>query len=349
MTDVRPPSITVEGNEFKWDMDRGTFLISGGASLAIWLETSLAGLMNGMQQMVGTERFNLAIQAGGRDSVDGDWAFISRFPTVEEGFAELARLALTCGWGIWSLEELEAKRSRFRLRSGFEAIYQRALGVRWGSHYVGGKFAGISAKIFGVYCWAEQVAFENEGAPYDEFIVRPSDDTVEAKLERLLASDRATSADLAVAMEKLRAEIETRRAAEEEAQRRLALIQAQKRDLDRLSTPITEIWDGVLSLPIVGTLLGDRAQTIMDRLLLAIQRTGSQFALIDVTGVDTIDTATADALIKIARAARLLGAECVITGIRPAVAQTMVTLDAQFSGIVTMATIRDGLKYCMQR
>ena len=99
--DGRNPSINVEGNEFTWDTERGVLDISGGASLAIWLETSLAGLMQGMQQMVGTERFNLALQAGGRESVAGDWAFMSGFPTVEEGFARLARLAFTCGMSMY--------------------------------------------------------------------------------------------------------------------------------------------------------------------------------------------------------------------------------------------------------
>lgn len=348
------PSITVEGNEFKWDMERGVLEISGGASLAIWLETSLAGLMIGMQQMVGTERFNLAIQAGGRESVAGDWAYMSGFPTVEEGFARLARLAFTCGWGLWSLESLDrdAQVACFRSQSSWEAIYQRALGVCWGSHYVGGKFAGIAGRIFGTHCWATQVKFAAKGDPhddFDEFVVRPSDATLEGELERLVAGERATAADLAAALDRLRAENEIRRKAEREAQERLALIEAQRRDLDRLSTPIMEIWDGVLSLPLVGTLSGARAQAIMDRLLAEIQRTGSRFALIDVTGVDAIDSATADSLIKIARATRLLGAECVITGIRPAVAHTMVHLDTQFATIVTLATVRDGLKYCMQR
>ncbi|MEZ4451479.1 MAG: STAS domain-containing protein [Nannocystaceae bacterium] len=350
-SDAGAPSIVVEGNEFKWDVERGILEISGGASLAIWLESSLAGLMRGMQQMVGTERFNLALQAGGRESVDGDWGFIAGFPTAEEGFAKLSRLAFTCGWGLWSLESLDRAEqvARFRSKSSFEGIYQRALGVCWGSHYVAGKFAGITGRIFGAHCWANQVQFEAEGDPYDEFVVKPSDATIEGELERLLSTERATASDLAAALERLREENEIRRGAEREAQRRLALIESQQRDLELLSTPIMEIWDGVLSLPVVGALSGGRAQVIMDRLLSEIQRTNSRFALIDVTGVDTIDTATANSLLRIARSTRLLGAECVITGIRPAVAQTMINLDTTFAGVVTLANVRDGLKYCMQR
>ena len=85
----------------------------------------------------------------------------------------------------------------------------------------------------------------------------------------------------------------------------------------------------------------------MDRLLAEIQRTQSRFAILDVTGVDMIDSHTADHLLRITRAVELLGARCVVTGIRAAVAQTIVELDSSFGGVVTLATLRDGLKYCM--
>lgn len=342
MTDLERPRITVEGNEFVWDAARGLLLISGGPSLAIWIESSVAGLMRGLHQMVGTERFNLALQGGGREGVAGDWAFIQQAPTIAEGFARLARLAFTCGWGEWRLVELDQTRqfARFRVTNSWECLYQRALGVRWGSHYVGGKFAGITSKAFGVHCWAEQVKFQAGEDACDEFEIRPANDTVEDRLARLLDSDAATKADLAVALEKLRRENENRRLAEAEAHERLALI-------ERLSTPIMEVWDGVLSLPVVGTLPQDRARMMMERLLQEITRTRARFALLDMTGVDTIDTATADSLLQIAGATRLLGAQCIITGIRPAVAQTMVQLDARFGQILTLATMREGLRHCM--
>lgn len=342
MTGVEDPRITVEGNEFVWDTKEGLLRISGGPSLAIWIESSIAGLMRGLHQMVGTERFNLALQGGGREGVAGDWAFISQFASVEEGFVRLSRLAFTCGWGEWSLVALDraGQRATYRVHNSWECLYQRALGVCWGSHYVAGKFAGISSKVFGVHCWAEQTKFQAGEAAYDEFEVRPVTETVEDRLTQLLSSDAATRADLAVALEKLRCENENRRLAEQEANERLALI-------ERLSTPIMEVWDGVLSLPVVGTLSGDRARMMMDRLLQELTRTRARFALLDVTGVDTIDTSTADSLLQIAGAARLLGAQCIITGIRPAVAQTIVALDARFGQVLTLATVREGLRYCM--
>lgn len=236
--------------------------------------------------------------------------------------------------------DLKKKVGRFRVNNSWECLYQRSLGVNWGSHYVGGKFAGLCTKIFESNCWAEQTKYQAGGDECDEFVVTLASDTVEDRLARMLESDAATRADLAVALEQLRRENESRRAAEAEAQERLALI-------ERLSTPIMEVWDGVLSLPVVGTLSGERTAMMMERLLQELSRTRARFALLDVTGVDTIDAATADSLLRIAGAARLLGAQCIVTGIRPAVARTIVELDARFGDVLTLATVREGLRHCM--
>ena len=103
------------------------------------------------------------------------------------------------------------------------------------------------------------------------------------------------------------------------------------------------------ALPVPGTLPGERAALLVDNLLAEIQRTRSRYAILDVTGVDVIDTHTAHHLLKVARAVELLGARCIITGIQPAIAQTMVNLQARFADVVTRATLRDGIKYCMKR
>lgn len=336
------PSITIQGVHFAWEPDRGLVQVSGLPSLTMWIETTLAGMMLGMQRMVGTERFNLAMQGGGRDSVSGDWAVISGAPTFEQGFAQLASYAVTCGWGVWTLVSLDRNKHEavFRVVNNWEALYQRVLGVGWGTNMTAGKFSGLCTKLFGLDCWATQTRFQAKGDECDEFVVKKSDVSLEQKHDQLLASDQATRADLAVALKKLEDENLERKRAEREAQERLATIET-------LSAPILQVWDGVLALPLLGTLAGDRAAALMERLLGEIQRTRSGYAILDVTGVDVMDTHTADYLLKIARAAELLGARCIITGIRPAVAQTMVNLQAAFAGIITLATLRDGIKHCM--
>jgi rsbT co-antagonist protein RsbR len=340
---MEKPSLTIQGVKFSWQPEEGLFQVFEMPTFAMWIESTLAGMMQGMQRMVGTERFNLALQGGGRDSIAGDWGVISAAPTFEQGFYELASYAVTCGWGVWTLVSLDRQTHEavFRVVNNWEALYQRALEVEWGTNMTAGKFAGFCTKLFGVDCWATQTRFQAKGDECDEFIVKPSDTSLEEKHNQLLASDQATRADLAVALKQLENENIERKRAEREAQERLATIET-------LSAPTLQVWDGVLAVPVLGTLAGDRAASLMERLLGEISRTRSGYAILDVTGVDVIDTHTADYLLKIARAVELLGAQCIITGIRPAVAQTMVNLQTGFSGIITLATLRDGIKFCMR-
>jgi rsbT co-antagonist protein RsbR len=340
---VSMQSITVSQVEFSWDVEQGLLRVFGLPVLAMWIDSTVAGLMQGVQRMVGTDRFNLAMFGGGRDSIDGDWAVISAAPTFEQGLATLSSYAVTCGWGTWTLVSIDRGKqvAVFRAVNNWEALYQRSLDVKWGTSMTAGKFAGYCTKLFGIDCWARQTHFQAAGDAYDEFVVSKSDISLEEKHNALLATDAATRADLAVALKRLEDENLERRKAEREAHERLALIES-------LSAPILHVWDGVLALPVLGSLSGQRAASLMERLLTEIQRTRSSWAILDVTGVDIIDTHTADHLLRVARAVELLGARCIITGIQPAVAQTMVALEANFAAIVTRATLRDGLKFCMR-
>ena len=349
-----PLKIDVGGVDVSFDLPSGMQFYMGHPTVTMWTESSMAGLMLGLSRMVGVERFNIALQSGGRDSVDGDWGHISKFTSFEEGFASLAVVAASAGWGLWEIVTLdrEAELGRFRCKNGWEAIYQRALSVCWGSSMMGGKFAGLCTRLFGKNCWAQQVAFQSRGDDADEFVVRVSDRTIEGDLERLLAADAATRADLAVALERLRQEVEERRATEEALRRtekeNAFLIEQQQKTINALSTPIIQVWEGILTLPIVGQVSGARASTIMQALLQEIVQRGAHHAILDLTGVDTLDAETADHLLRIVRAAELLGARAIVTGIRPKVAQTIVELGVDLSGLTTVADLEEGLKAALR-
>jgi rsbT co-antagonist protein RsbR len=139
------------------------------------------------------------------------------------------------------------------------------------------------------------------------------------------------------------------RKAEKELQARIDLIQRQQQVIRALSTPIIEIWDRVLTLPMTGVVDSMRAAEVMDNLLRQVSRKGARFAILDLTGVDAVDTSTASHLLKLIQALRLLGAEGIITGIQPDVAQTMVALGMNLEEIVTLASLRDGLRLCVKR
>ncbi|WP_086690337.1 STAS domain-containing protein [Streptomyces recifensis] len=132
-------------------------------------------------------------------------------------------------------------------------------------------------------------------------------------------------------------------------QTRDALITAQAEQLLELSTPVVRLWDGVIAVPLVGTLDSARTQVVMEKLLQALVDTGSEQAIIDITGVPAVDTQVAQHLLKTIVAARLMGAECTVSGISPQIAQTIVALGIEFDGIVTKASLADALKLALRR
>ncbi len=127
------------------------------------------------------------------------------------------------------------------------------------------------------------------------------------------------------------------------------VIQRQQQELIELSTPVVKLWDGILAVPLIGTLDSARTQVVMETLLQKIVDTGAGIAIIDITGVPTVDTLVAQHLIKTVSAARLMGAECIISGIRPQIAQTIVHLGVVLENMVTKASLADAVRLAFQR
>ena len=127
------------------------------------------------------------------------------------------------------------------------------------------------------------------------------------------------------------------------------LIIRQQQELMELSTPVVTLWDGVLALPLIGTLDSARTQVVMENLLQRIVDSGAAIAIIDITGVPTVDTVTAQHLLKTVAAARLMGADCIISGIRPQIAQTIVHLGVELGTVVTKATLADAFAIALKR
>ncbi|MBI3805679.1 MAG: STAS domain-containing protein [Nitrospirae bacterium] len=126
------------------------------------------------------------------------------------------------------------------------------------------------------------------------------------------------------------------------------VIARQQLDMSELSTPVVKIWEGILALPLIGTLDSRRTMTVMEKLLQKIVDTAATVAILDITGVPTVDTLVANHIMKTVAATRLLGAEVIITGVSPAIAQTIVHLGVDLSGILTRATMAEGLKLALR-
>jgi rsbT co-antagonist protein RsbR len=132
------------------------------------------------------------------------------------------------------------------------------------------------------------------------------------------------------------------------ARAREELISEQAEQLLELSTPVVKLWDGVVAVPLVGTLDSARAQVVMEKLLQHLVDTESTYAIIDITGVPAVDTQVAQHILKTVVAARLMGAECVISGIRPQIAQTIVALGIEFGDIATKSSLADALVHALR-
>lgn len=127
------------------------------------------------------------------------------------------------------------------------------------------------------------------------------------------------------------------------------VIARQQQEMLELSTPVVELWAGILALPLIGTLDSARTQIVMENLLEAIVAKSSTIAIIDITGVPTVDTLVAQHLLKTVAAARLMGADCIISGIRPQIAQTIIHLGVDLSGVLTRATLMDAFQLALRK
>ena len=127
------------------------------------------------------------------------------------------------------------------------------------------------------------------------------------------------------------------------------VIRRQQEEMLELSTPVVQLWEGIVAVPLIGTLDSARTSVVMETLLQTIVETRSELAIIDITGVPTVDTLVAQHLLKTVAAARLMGADCIISGIRPQIAQTMVHLQIDLSAVTTKATMAEALRFALKR
>jgi rsbT co-antagonist protein RsbR len=151
-------------------------------------------------------------------------------------------------------------------------------------------------------------------------------------------------------IESLRAERARSRAYQEELEEKLATIEQQRAAIRELSTPVIEVWDGVLCLPVVGIVDSARSAQMTDTLLQAIAEKRTRCAIVDLTGIEVMDTKTVDHFVRMARAVSLLGAECLLTGISPNIAHTMVQMGVDLTDVTTLRSLREALRsYVLRR
>lgn len=215
-------------------------------------------------------------------------------------------------------------------RNSYEAeIHRRHFGASLVPvcHTLTGYASGWATAFFGKPILAIETKCVGQGDPHCAFELKPRH-VWGREADPWKSSLEATAAALARTLED-----------------RMAI---QAAAISELTTPVMEVWDDVLVLPIVGGVDATRSHEIMDTLLHRIVATGARCAIVDITGVRFVDSHTADSLIKVIQAATLLGTQCVLTGLSPAVAQTLVDIGADLGNIRTMKNLKDGLKHCLR-
>lgn len=207
---------------------------------------------------------------------------------------------------------------------------------------------------------AEQVNIKNAKKRIDnieDVLATVAAGDLEARIQSDIEDDfSGIEAAIDLLIDDLTDELKNRKKIQNELEEKLKKIQEQQKtivqqqeDLMELSSPVTKVWDNILILPVIGTLDSQRTQIMMENLLHKIVETGCTISILDITGVPTVDTQVANHLLKTVSSARLLGAECIISGISPAIAQTIVHLGIDLSSIKTKATLQDAMIYAMKQ
>ena len=322
-----------------WDLDAGTVSFFGIPAATFWLDPSLLHMLRPLVEEMGAPLFRLLVARESSQGTDEDYdAMVTTLgSTFPEGFLAWGRAVASAGWGVFELSLFEplSGRAAVRVRNPWELRMQARLAESWGCPFLMGKIIGIFSHALATPCWAEErEGTEEGGEPYVEFDIHASDRTIDGELERLRYQ---RNEDTRLLMER------RIQGLFDEQRQQIETIHRQQQALIQLSVPILQVWQGVLALPLVGPVSAQRAADITATLLDAVARAQARFTILDLTGVDVIDTATAEHLTRIVRAIRLLGGECLVCGIQPAVAQAMVSLGAE-AGARTFGTMQSALQ-----
>lgn len=345
----------VAGLTLQWELEKGTLTANGTSTTLMARDEVLAPLLRSYHAMIGSERLSLALQLEGAKSVTADWAFITAHPTFEAGFAAFSDHLAALGWGRWriSLLDMEAKRLHVEMHECWEGQVQRSLGIDWGAGIVSGRIAAIGSHLFHTICQATPIKAMVRGDAFDVYEVLPLDLSLLQAPEQPAegAANQTAQGELTNVLRHLTdtADERVKALAEREAmlaelREQIEFNRRQQEAMHAMSTPIIQVWDGVLVAPVMGIVDGVRTNDLMEKMLEELVRTKSRVAILDLTGVEVIDTQTAEAFLKVIGGAQLLGANGFISGINPQVAQTIVALGVDLGRIAVFANLKDALQ-----
>jgi rsbT co-antagonist protein RsbR len=317
-------------------------LLLGPDRMLLFRQDAFASLRKLLYEQLGEGVARALLMQFGHRCGQGDYLALSSSYTWDSELDEISAGPVMHMWeGIVHVEptalEFDRKTKHFFMtgiwRNSYEAEVNRqsfGASARPVCHSLTGYASGWGTAFLGAPVLAIETMCEGMGDPHCQFEIRRPDawgHEADMWRESLAATDYSVSREL---------------------EDKLATIERQRVAISQMSSPIIQVWDGVLTVPIVGAIDAVRAINLLENLLNAVLRARARYAILDLTGLDFVDTSAADHFFKIVRAVELLGARCIISGIKASVAQTMVALGFDMSRTATMATLEDALQSCLR-
>jgi rsbT co-antagonist protein RsbR len=333
------PSLTVNGVEFVWEPAAGDISFFGISSVLFWANPSLFRMLEPLVEEIGIDLFRMLVAHSSSLGTDEDYNSMVTVlgSSFVEGFLAWGRAVACAGWGSFEIPyfDIESCSAEVRVTNPWELRMQKAGGKLWGCPFLQGKIIGVLEHALGQRCWADEDIDLESDPPVVTFSVRAWDRTLDDELKRL------RSEQIRAAEARLEAQVESATTALRDKHRELDEKDALIRTL---SSPILQVWDGVLVVPIVGSLSAQRAELLNSNLLHRVVEQMATTVVLDLTGLDSVDNEVAERLGSTVTALRLIGTECAVVGLSPEFARRAVDLDITFGGVRVLRTLADALR-----
>lgn len=333
------PSLTVNGVPIVWDPPIGDISFFGISSVLFWASPSLFRMLEPLVEEIGIDLFRMLVAHSSSLGTDEDYNSMVTVlgSSFVEGFLAWGRAVACAGWGSFEIPffDIESCSAEVRVTNPWELRMQKAGGKLWGCPFLQGKIIGVLEHALGQRCWADEDIDLESDPPVVTFSVRAWDRTLDDELKRL------RSEQIRAAEARLEAQVESATTALRDKHRELDEKEALIRTL---SSPILQVWDGVLVVPIVGSLSAQRAELLNSNLLHRVVEQMATTVVLDLTGLDNVDNEVAERLGSTVTALRLIGTECAVVGLSPEFARRAVDLDITFGGVRVLRTLADALR-----
>jgi len=332
-------SITINDVPIVWAPAIGDVSFFGLSSVLFWTNPSMFRLLEPLVEEIGVDLFRMLVAHSSSLGTEEDYHSMVTVlgSNFTEGFLAWGRAVSAAGWGSFELPffDVDSCTAEVRVVNPWELRMQTAGGRLWGCPFLQGKVIGILAHALGQRCWADEEIDVDSDPPTVTFSVRAWERTLDEELKRLRAEQiRAAEA-------RLTQQVETAAAALREKHREI-----DERDaiIRTLSSPILQVWDGVLVVPIVGALSETRTELLNAKLLQRVVDQSATHVVLDLTGLDAVDNQVAERLGATVTALKLIGTECSVVGLSSDFARRAVELDISFGGVRVLRTLADALR-----